>query len=499
MVSKIKTETIKIANMPSSDGTFWRGLGGHFSSLTQIISEFVDNSISGFIESPIPHAHISVNLMRLKNGDVKIQVIDNAQGIKDLDSAFELGSVKGKSSSLNEHGFGMKHALASANPENDNWVITTRTTEDVKKNQYKVISAPYKFDDFEAELYEGSDIDSKTGTKIEFTASKDLFRTIVSGLQGNYQTLSSISKILAEDLGYIYATFIKDEVASILIEFHEEGQEKEFLKVTAIEPLVESTIAPGNNQEEVDLGSGKVLIDYKFSKLSESRHFKKHYLKTMSTSGVEVRINGRLLASNIFKEIWGIEKHNSYNYLLVQINIISQDPGRLPRTTTSKTGIRQDDDKLSALYKWIQRKLPTPKPDSKLSDDKIDLLAQLRDAKKPHISDTDIINLEQYAYNTLVDQNKIRIDLYLVQNNEVIVYEGKKDKTTPQDVYQLMMYWDGLVYDGINPKLGILIASEHPNSVAEIVSLVNSRKDDNSNNYNFIMKTWNDEGVNYPN
>lgn len=497
MSNRIKTDKIKINNKPSTDGTFWRGLGGHFGSLTQIISEFVDNSISGFLESPIAVANITINIMQLGNKNVEIKITDNSSGIRDLDAAFEIGSTKAKLSSLNEHGFGMKHALASANPNNDNWVITTRTLEDAKQNQYKVISAPYRFDNFEATLYEGADIDSKTGTKIEFTVNKQLFKTIVSGLPGNYQTLSSIAKILAEDLGYIYATFIKNNVASMVIEFHEIDQEKEFLKVIAIEPQIEGTIEPGNNKECFDLGDGNVDLEYKFSKISENTQFKKHYTKTMSTSGVEIRINGRLLADNLFKEIWGIEKHNSYNYLLIQINIKSDHPDRLPKTTTSKTGLKQDDEKLSVLYEWIKKKLPIPKQDSKLSDHETDLFKQLEYAKKPHIAKTDIITLEQRAYTNL--NEKIRIDFYLNQDNHVIIYEGKKDKTTPKDVYQLMMYWDGLVFDGINPKTGILIASEHPKSVQAIVDLVNNRLDDNSEKYNFIMKTWNDEGVSYPN
>lgn len=227
------------------------------------------------------------------------------------------------------------------------------------------------------------------------------------------------------------------------------------------------------------------------------QNIKKHYTKTMSTSGVEIRINGRLLADNLFKEIWGIEKHNSYNYLLVQIDIKSEHSNRLPKTTTSKTGLRQDDEKLSVLYEWIRKKLPTPKQDSKLSDHEIDLFKQLENTKKPHIAKTDIITLEQRAYTNL--NEKIRIDFYLNQNNEISIYEGKKDKTTPKDIYQLMMYWDGLVFDGINPDVGILIAAEHPKSVEAIVDLVNSRLDDNERNYNFIMKTWNQEGIPYPN
>lgn len=497
MENKMMDETIQIKSKPSADGTFWRGLGGHFNDLTQIMCEFIDNSLSDFMKNPNSVAAITIHILRHRDKRVTIQINDNASGIEDLDSAFEIGSIKGKASSLNEHGFGMKHALASANPGNDNWRIITRTKEDAKANRSKVISAPYKFEGLEADLYEGSLIEFKTGTRVEFTVAPQLFQTLVSGLPGNYKSLSSMINILGEDLGYVYCHFIKENIASLKIIFHEENEAEEWYKVKATEPMLEETIAPGHNKEKVNLGNGLVTLEYEFGKMSEHPTYKKHYRKSMSTSGVEIRINGRLLASNLFKDIWGIEKHNSYNYLLVKINVVSNHPERLPKTTTSKTGLRQDDEKLALIYRWIREKLPNPRQEARLSDHEIDLFNQLKLRKKPHLPETDIIELEQYAYKNLGE--KIRIDLYLNQNGKVTIYEGKKDKTTPKDVYQLMMYWDGLIYDGINPKNGILLASEHPNSVKEIIKLVNTRVDDNGDYYNFSLKTWKEEGIDYPN
>jgi len=81
---------------------------------------------------------------------------------------------------------------------------------------------------------------------------------------------------------------------------------------------------------------------------------------------------------------------------------------------------------------------------------------------------------------------------------DVILYEAKKDKTGVQDVYQLEMYWDGFVLDGIEPTKGILIASHHPDSVKELVSYLNQKHDFNGKKYNFELKTWKEEGVDYP-
>lgn len=59
-------------------------------------------------------------------------------------------------------------------------------------------------------------------------------------------------------------------------------------------------------------------------------------MRNMLSSGVEIRINGRVLCYNLFKEIWGIEKHNYYNYLLVIIDLKSQNRDALPKTRNSK-------------------------------------------------------------------------------------------------------------------------------------------------------------------
>jgi hypothetical protein len=60
------------------------------------------------------------------------------------------------------------------------------------------------------------------------------------------------------------------------------------------------------------------------------------------------------------------------------------------------------------------------------------------------------------------------------------------------------MYWDGLTLDGIQPSKGILIASSHPNSVVELTQIINQKTDFNGKKYNFELKTWKDEGIEYP-
>lgn len=142
--------------------------------------------------------------------------------------------------------------------------------------------------------------------------------------------------------------------------------------------------------------------------------------------------------------------------------------------------------------------MPTPykNNDSRTVQDERELFEQIAHAKDIHLPEPKVVKTEMHAYSTLGE--RIRIDLYISANGSVTVYEGKKDKTTPKDVYQLLMYWDGLVFDGISPSRGVLISSEHPDSVSQIVQAVNQRKDAKGVLYNIELRTWQDEGLAYP-
>ena len=45
----------------------WLGIGGHFDSFTQVICEFIDNSISNFEQSKSPIRSIQIILTEIEN------------------------------------------------------------------------------------------------------------------------------------------------------------------------------------------------------------------------------------------------------------------------------------------------------------------------------------------------------------------------------------------------------------------------------------------------
>ena len=75
------------------------------------------------------------------------------------------------------------------------------------------------------------------------------------------------------------------------------------------------------------------------------------------------------------------------------------------------------------------------------------------------------------------------------------VYEIKDEKAGPQDVYQLIMYWDGLVNDGKNPRRGRLVAESAPISVINLLKHWIGRTDLKGNPYNVEFKPISDLGI----
>ncbi len=88
---------------------------------------------------------------------------------------------------------------------------------------------------------------------------------------------------------------------------------------------------------------------------------------------------------------------------------------------------------------------------------------------------------------------QVRIDMYEVSDvGKISIYEGKMGNSSVGDVRQLQMYWDGLIYDGIKSDKAFLVVDKHLASVKSMVRVMNTFKDQNGNNYNFDICSWDD-------
>ena len=121
-------EQFELDNTPDAEN-LWKAIGGSFSNISQAINEFVDDSISNFRRNCGNAAMIrTVRLTLNACGEmVNITVEDGGTGIRNLSNAMTLAGQADRETPLNEHGYGLKHALAYVDAKGSGWEIATMT------------------------------------------------------------------------------------------------------------------------------------------------------------------------------------------------------------------------------------------------------------------------------------------------------------------------------------------------------------------------------------
>ena len=104
---------IRKTNNAPDGGELFAGISGNFKEFGQTLCELTDNSISNFRAHNI-RGRIEITLMN-QDTYVDVSVCDNGTGIEDVDAALTIAARSCAESALNEHGMGLKHALASIN------------------------------------------------------------------------------------------------------------------------------------------------------------------------------------------------------------------------------------------------------------------------------------------------------------------------------------------------------------------------------------------------
>src|SRR5690606_21249374 len=99
-------------------------------------------------------------------------------------------------------------------------------------------------------------------------------------------------------------------------------------------------------------------------------------------------------------------------------------------------------------------------------------------------SDADIITTERTVWPT-----GARIDVYRkTSTGKIIIYEIKVGTGAPVDLYQLKMYWDGLVMANETPDEAILLVENYPSSLEEMANMMNGLPYPGTKPYDFRIE-----------
>ena len=502
----------------------WESFGKNHKNFTSLLCELIDNSISNLI------ANESLNKREIKitienkeshlvdvEDMVKVSIEDTGTGIHDFSQAMDLGKKNRKSESyLNEHGFGLKNALATANKKNNNWKIYSRTKQDFDSELVSIVEAPWKMTfngkfTGKKEKIKWPGDNNGTGTLIEFVCTKNIFNSISKrGSKFNYKLES-----LIEEIGVIYRDFIEKHKVKITLSATNNNISTNY-DVIGIFPknasLIEKLSEDGGhfkNDHFFNINNNKLKVYYKFywqpEKDISGRKPINYYTHNTLSQGVEIRLNGRLLEYNVFEEIWDKKRHDVFNPFFGVINIEGEGKD-LPPTSTTKTGFIKDSPIFKELIEQIRKILPKQfYPDNQKPYWKDKIKSKTKNKKKPKESTKqknaiDLIKKWKNPKNIFPDfkvfsgisQNICILDVQMVnENDEVILIENKRETSKLLDIYQLRMYWDGYVYDNeTSPDKAYLVAESHPNWMKEVRDEINRQKDSNGKNYNIELEVW---------
>lgn len=417
-------------------------------------------------------------------------VEDNGAGIQDLCNALTLAGKDKRESPLNEHGYGLKHALAFFDSNNSNytWELHTRTAEDSKFNRYACVVPPYDFDGINAGYEDGWDgtLDN-TGTLIRFTCPMSVFATLAPESIKGKPTFAELVSILGEHLSYTYATVLRQQEMLISL-YWADGASNGGGYLPPLLPEWEAGTLVEKPAQVIKLGSNEETISCRYGVIRPDKNAHCYYKGNMESSGAEIRINGRVVATGLVKEIWGRARHNSLNTFLAQIDICGNGFDAFPETKTAKNGLRLEKQKTIKLFQWIRATVTLPAKESKEHQLR-DKLAQLKNAED---GVTNVV-CKKHMYTS--KGMKIPVDLFVSRAEKVTLYECKYKNTTALNAQQLRMYWNGAVYDGYQVEEAILIAQHHPCDVQRMIDTLNQEYDPEGRHYNFRLATWAEEGI----
>lgn len=487
MVSKVFADGV-----PDERGIF-RGLAQAPLHFHNGIAELIDNAVAAKREK----FNIQIDLSESEQPDIYYAtVVDDCFGIA-LETlqkhVFKVGKLPPPGSPhLREHGFGLKNVLSKVEAVKGKWEIWTRDKQALKNDQCFYAKSPlrYKipikiFPSTKWPTYDNKNI----GTIVKLEVPLSYLQTVTRGVRGRPpKTISGIVHWLKEHLGVFYRGYLegKKPIGTIAISINWGSPEE----VEAIKPDYKTYTILSNLF--VRTKKRKIKIEGQYGQIEpnspQTRSRLYYYKNAPESQGVDFSIGNRVVATRLITEIWQRPRHPTLNPFCGEFRILPIE-GCFPKTLNNKTCIDFDDEIWMDIAGAIRKKVPLPKWRGARTEAELrgELAGQLEAHKRP----ADVI---QQNYSCFGGAGVV-IDICrdeTKRTGELIIYETKSGKASPLDVYQLRLYWDGLLVDGRQPTAAILVAKNWTTGVQTITNFVNSLTDKNGKNYQLELKKWDD-------
>jgi hypothetical protein len=402
------------------------------------MNELIDNGLAAYerVGSSLSEVRIEITLKAIDDKTVEVKYTDAGPGIPLDEFANALSCGKAKRSGLNEHGAGLKNALAFCCPQpTDQWEIISRPAGDT--NAYCVTS-PYT-SPICCKPVDITRHQHASGVTIVMRTPINTLR-FYNGSGAGKPNIDTVATKLREGISITYGLhpFLNSEDIVSLIKVNGKlvKPQKPDSAITVGAPITE-TVRFSDSSPEVTAE----LTHYRLTKPNE--HGGNYFQQNTSSSGVMLYQHHRLIELISPKELYGLSSnHNDFNPFSCIVNIHG-DPAGVPPTMTTKNGLIDTHPTKAALLEWIRSKVPVSDARGATADgsDRAEN-AMVEDFIKGRIANNDgygpdyrILRNKSYEIDSTTKTPPI--DILEIFSDHVKLYEAKKGDAIIDDISQL--------------------------------------------------------------
>jgi hypothetical protein len=491
---------IQTVKLVATEGVF-RGLAKQNMLFHHCIGELVDNAIAAtraegkfrvdIIFSPGANPNV-----------VQVDILDNGKGMttEHLGRALQLGESASTTSRLNEHGFGLKNALATLSGGNGFWKIWSKPFDGAIVSS---VEGPFKDemvlrddDIFPTDAFLPADFVTLIRVPVEIR-----YVQTVQGRGAPAKDLAVLRDWLIEHLGVMYRGYLEqdpvtfDAAGVIVVSI---GTDR-----VSVPPVSVPFADRKTDYIDIELGGATYRLRYLHGTLDEvkrdvlvkGKKARYYYQKNIPSQGIDIRLGKRVIATRQFETIWKtadgqsqLSRHNNFNDFVGEL-VIPELPRGILTTVNNKTDFNLDDPDWAKIFDRMNVIRPPEQVREKSE-------AQLRKKWMSMLKATngeDIITDEVAVWPT-----GTFVDIYRkTAHGKIILYELKVGSGAPQHLYQLKMYWDGLVIDKKeHPTEAVLLVEEFGATLEQMANMMNQMTPPaGSNPYNFKIERLRDKGL----
>lgn len=489
---------------------FWAGFARQTIDFHNAIGELIDNALSATRQKEVGEGYetavIEITVQEEQSGDLVVQVADAGTGIEwaaltGEENVFNIGYRPTNPGLMNEHGFGLKNALAlitSGFHKPFKFLSIPESNSDRKPFVIDGPIGPTMTADVGERIEWEEDLavlkNARCGTKVRMGVKREYFSSLYSRSVG----FEGLIERLGEHLGVMYARYIQNgaeihvrykaktaadwmsrKVPSILTPFLKNQE----VKVT------EHTLQFEHAGKEYKVAYRQGLLDATYVKSERTSKewpfpLKIHFQGSNARCGVSLLVRNRVLKTGVFREIWpGLSGDVSFNNFLGELELSNAFS-----TTNNKTDIDPHSDLWPHIREILQEENYTPEKTTKQQSEE-----NLRKKIIQQITTVHSLAKANAPAHKKVWDGAGDIDIYYkLSDGTVNCMELKVNDAQVLDVYQLRMYWDGLVEAGESPTVATLVAAGQSVGVAKAIAHINSCKDKNNEFYVFKFQPLTD-------